>query len=155
MHGMPAFFVPEENDANARYLLEIDSIAVAVFRLGEGLRSEREVLEIDEGGREFAISRLGPYAKGHITLEEGETDNPDLLLWFETCRDQDIFVSSRRTGHVIYVDGGGRERMRWRFKNARITEWIGPGEPPEPGEVYYVERLGISHEGLEPIPSRD
>src|SRR5438270_9181718 len=49
--------------AQNRYLLEIGSIVVAVFKEAEGLSSEREIIEIEEGGREEAVKKLGPYAQ--------------------------------------------------------------------------------------------
>lgn len=150
---MPELFAPNPDDPDARYLLELDHLVVAIFSAGSGLRPEREITEVEEGGRAFAVARIGPYAKGHIVLERGETDDPTLFRWFVRSRDADAFASCRRSGAVIYVDGEGAERMRWRFRNARITEWYGPPEPPGPGEVYWIERVGISHEGLEPRPT--
>lgn len=147
-------FAPDPNDRDARYLLEMDSLVVGVFTWAEGLKATREVLEIDEGGRRFALQRIGPYAEGHFTLLAGASDLRYLFDWFLRSRDDSAFTSARRSGDVIYLDGTDTERMRWRFKKAQVTEWMGPSFPPAPGEAYGIERLGISHEGVEPIPPR-
>ncbi|MHC4391004.1 MAG: phage tail protein [Planctomycetota bacterium] len=146
-----SFFIPDPDDEGARYLIELESLVVGEFSFAEGLQTERELVEVVEGGRKFALARIGPYAEGHVTLTAGAADQAALFDWFSRCRDADAYVSARRNGDVIYMDGQDKERMRWRFRNAQITEWLGPGERPNPGEVYGIERLGISHEGLESI----
>jgi phage tail-like protein len=151
---MSEFFIPDPDDRDARYLLELEHLVVGVFRVGVGLKSDREILEIREGGRQFAISRLGPYAAGHFRLEAGETDDPALFHWFQKSANADYLATCRRTGLVIYMDGAGATRARWRFKNAQVTEWAGPTELPAPGSSFTIHRIGVSHEGLEPITTR-
>ena len=73
-------------DRGARYLLEIGSIVVGVFKEAEGLSSEREVIEIEEGGRPEAVKRLGPYAQGAFWLVDGETDDYGLWEWMDKGR---------------------------------------------------------------------
>ncbi|RME76942.1 MAG: hypothetical protein D6776_00360 [Planctomycetota bacterium] len=147
-------FVPDPTDRDARYALEIDSLLVAVFRRAEGLRSEREIVQIRQGGSHIVLHRMGPFAKGCFALEEGESDSDELYGWWQRAREAEYLVSGRKTGCVFYVDGHGRERMRWRFRLGQIIEW--EGEPPSHwGEPYEIERLVIAHEGLEPLPPRD
>jgi phage tail-like protein len=138
-------------DPHARYLLEIKSLIVAVFKDARGLRAEREVVEIEEGGRELAVKKLGPYAQGTFTLIDGQSDDNDLWRWQEGSRDGGIFVSSRRSGCVILVDRFGDEKMRWRFRLGAVTEWAGPTEEPPPGKPYEIERMAVTHEGLEAV----
>jgi phage tail-like protein len=134
-------------DLGARYLLEIQSIVVGIFHEVVGLSSEREIMELDEGGRADAVRILGPYAKGAFYLVEGESDDPGLWDWMTKSADG-TFASSRRSGCVILVDAFGEERMRWRFRMAAVAEWQGPSDRPR-GETYEIERLGIAHEGVE------
>jgi len=141
----------QPDDPAGRFLLEIDDQVAGVFGRAVGLRPEREIHYIQEGGQRFATARLGPYAQGHFALEVGTSDALGLFEWFDHSRNSDAFVSARRTGHVVQVDAAGKVLGRWRFRNAQITEWVGLGAKPEPGEVYQVDRVGISHEGLEPI----
>lgn len=139
----------------SRYLLEIGSIVVAIFKEAEGLSGEREVIEIEEGGREHALKRIGPYAKGAFFLLDGETDDRGVYDWMDKSRDDGgTFVSSRRNGCVILIDPFGEEVMRWRFRMAAVTDWDGPTAPPPPGKSYEIERMGIGHEGLEMVLRR-
>lgn len=138
-------------DPHERYLLEYQSIAIALFKEAEGLVSERETLDVEEGGREELLAVTGPYSKGTFTLREGESEDLELYRWFEKSRDADHLASSRRNGAVILVDGAGRERMRWKFRAGVITGWEGPEQPPRPGRSYPVETLEVTHEGLEPV----
>jgi phage tail-like protein len=144
-------FEPDPEHPDRRFLLELDGVVVGVFVAGRGLKAERDLTYVDEGGRSFAIARIGPFAKGHVVLEDGACDQESLYAWFLRSRDGDYFASSRRTGEILYVDADAEPLYRWRFKNARITEWVGPEDRPKSGELYFVDKLGISHEGLEPV----
>ncbi len=154
MPGSPFDAFVKPRDPHERYLVEIQSLVVGVFKEAEGLDMERETIEVEEGGRAEPIAVPGPYAKGTFVLREGETDDLELFRWYEKSRDADYLVSSRRSGSVILVDAAGRERMRWRFKAAVITTWEGPTQPPRPGRPFEIESVEIAHEGLEPVLPR-
>jgi len=151
MTGSPFDSFARPRDPHERYLVEIQSLVVGVFKEAHGLDAEREEVEIEEGGREERISVPGPYAQGSFVLREGETDGPELYRWYEKSRDGDHLASSRRTGAVILVDGRGVERMRWRFRAALISVWEGPQKPPRDGRPFTIEAIEITHEGLEPV----
>ena len=136
-------------DPHERYLVEIQSFVVGVFKEADGLETHREMLDVEEGGREEALTIPGPYAEGTFVLREGEADDLELYSWYEKSRDADHLASSRRSGCVILVDGAGRERMRWKFRTAVITHWEGPDRPPRPGKPFEIEAMGVAHEGLE------
>ena len=138
-------------DPHERYLVEYQSIAIALFKEADGLTTSRETLDLEEGGRDELLAVSGPYSKGTFTLREGESEDLELYRWYEKCRDADHLASSRRSGAVILVDGAGHERMRWKFRAGVITGWEGPLEPPRPGKAYAVETLEVTHEGLEPV----
>ena len=151
MPGSPFDTFGSPKDPHERYLVEIQSLVVAVFKEAEGLQSEREALELEEGGRDDRIALPGPFSQGTFVLREGEADDLDLFRWYEKSRDADHLTSSRRSGSVILVDGLGRERMRWKFRTAVITTWGGPSQPPRAGRPFAIELLEIAHEGLEPV----
>lgn len=151
MTGSPFDAFARPRDPHERFLVEIQSLVVGVFKEADGLDAGREVLEIEEGGREEKIAVPGPYAQGTFTLREGETDDLELFRWYEKSRDADHLASSRRSGAIILVDGLGRERMRWKFRTAVITSWEGPSQPPRPGKPFQIETLEIAHEGLETV----
>ena len=136
-------------DAHSRYLVEIKSLVVGVFKEAHGLVSEREVIEIEQGGSEYAQKKLGPYAQGSFILREGETDDLELWNWHEASVDGGVFASGRRSGAVILVNGAGDEIARWKFRAAAVTEWSGPVEKPTAGKAYEIEALEVTHEGLE------
>ncbi len=138
-------------DPHERYLVEIQSLVVGVFKDADGLDAGRELTELDEGGREDRVAIAGPFAQGVFTLREGETDDLELWRWYEKSRDADHLASSRRSGSIILVDGAGREKGRWQFRTAGITGWAGPLAPPRPGRPFAIETLEIAHEGLEPV----
>ena len=138
-------------DPHERYLVEIQAFVVGVFKEAEGLDLGREMLAIEEGGREDKVTIAGPYAKGRFRLLDGEADDLELFSWFEKSRDADHLASSRRSGAIILVDGSGQERMRWRFRAGVIMEWEGPDQPPRPGKPFQIQTLAVAHEGLEPL----
>lgn len=148
-----SFFAPDPDDFAARYMLELDGVVVAMFAGAEGLKSEREILQVHEGGRQGLVQRLGPFARGWLALTEGEADDHALIGWVQDSVNADYMASSRRTGCILYVDGNGQERRRWKFRRAHVVEWVGPAEIPAPGFPYEVEDLVIAHEGLEEIAS--
>ncbi|GIW72964.1 MAG: phage tail protein [Planctomycetota bacterium] len=147
-------FIPDPHDRDARYALELDSVLVAFFREAEGLQSEREVVEVRQGGSAVVLHRIGPFAKGLFALIDGESDDESLYQWWVRSGEGAFLASTRRNGSVIYLDGFGEERMRWRFQLAQIVEW--EGEAPRPGEAspYEIDRLVIAHEGLIAAPPR-
>lgn len=150
MTGSPFDHFARPRDPHERYLVEIQAFIVGIFKDADGLDTEREMLDVEEGGRDESVTIPGPYAEGTFYLREGEADDLELYRWYEKSRDADHLVSSRRSGAVILVDGGGRERMRWKFRTAVITHWEGPDRPPKPGKPFTIEAMAISHEGLEP-----
>jgi hypothetical protein len=152
---MSIFFTPDPHDRDARYALEIDSLLVAVFRSADGLKSERDIVRIQQGGAHHVLHRMGPFAKGAFALEDGESDNAELYRWWLMAHEAQYLVSGRKTGCVFYVDGFGHERMRWKFRMAQIIDWQGDPGPEHYGEPYEIERLVIGHEGLEPVPPRE
>lgn len=140
-------------DPHARYLVEIQSIVVGVFKEASGLDVGRDVLEVEEGGREDRISLPGPYSEGSFVLRDGEADDLELYRWWEKSSVADHLASSRRSGAVILVDGSGRELMRWKFRTALLSAWEGPGpdRPPRPGKAFTIDAMEIAHEGLEMV----
>ncbi len=146
------FFGGERHaDTGERYLVELESLVVAIFKRCEGLTARRQVIEVQEGGREKPVKRLGPYAEGAFTLLEGEADGPDIFRWYERGREADHMASSRRSGSVILVDRRGLEVARWKFRHAMVSGWDGPAEAPDPAEPYAIGRLEVTHEGLEMV----
>ena len=148
---MAGLFDEAPAGADARYLLEIESLIAGVFCEADGLESRFDLMELDEGGVEHARKLLGPYAQGTFYLRDGTSDDALLYDWYDRSVGASVFASSRRTGNVILVDASGEERMRWRFRMALVTEWDGPAERPVPGSAYAIERIGVTHEGLELI----
>jgi phage tail-like protein len=118
-----------------------------------GLEVEMEVADLEEGGRNDAVTRRIGRAKfqplvckrGMLGPAEGEVE-PELWQWF-----QDVVTGVRPVrrydGTVQVRDQAGTTMAVWRFSRAVPTKIVGPTLNAKSGEVA-VEELHLAHEGL-------
>ena len=62
MSSSPFETFARPRDPHERYLVEIQSLVVGVFKEAEGLDPAREIMEFEEGGRDDLVAIPGPYS---------------------------------------------------------------------------------------------
>jgi phage tail-like protein len=144
-----------------RFEVSFDRVAGAgPQRLGDGgfqevsgLEVEMEVLDLEEGGRNDAVTRRVGRAKyqplvckrGMLGPSGGDAE-PELWQWF-----QDIVSGVRPVrrydGSVRVQDQAGSAMAVWRFTRAVPTRIVGPSLNARSGEIA-IEELHLTHEGL-------
>jgi phage tail-like protein len=123
------------------------------FQEVSGLEVEMEVVDLEEGGRNDAVTRRIGRAKfqplvckrGMLGPAGGDADQA-LWQWF-----QDIVSGVRPVrrydGSVRVQDQSGSTMAVWRFARAVPTKLVGPTLNAKTGDIA-IEELHLAHEGL-------
>jgi phage tail-like protein len=123
------------------------------FQEVSGLEVELEVVDLEEGGRNDAVTRrigrarFQPLICKRGMLGPGGGDaEPELWQWF-----QDIVIGVRPVrrydGSVRVQDQAGSTMAVWRFTRAVPTKLVGPSLNAKTGDIA-IEELHLAHEGL-------
>ena len=111
------------------FKVEIDNIEVATFRKVQGLKTETEVFEYQEGGNNETVYKLiGQTKHSNIILSVGYTADPSFWTWRDEVHTSGANggsgTISRRNGAVVLLDRDGKtELARWNFQKAWIVRW--------------------------------
>ena len=87
-------------ELNCFFRVEIEGIDAATFTKCSGLKTETEVYELQEGGRNDAV-----------------------LAWYDKLINKEDEKVPRMTGSVIQCAQSGEEVTRWKFFNAIPVRW--------------------------------
>lgn len=105
------------------FKVEIDGIAMGGVLMVDGIGSETEVIEYQDGDDMTMHKRPGRTKYSNIVLKRGFAQNNDLWRWYqEVIKGQNI----RKSGSVILLDRAGTETMRYNFFEAWPCKWKGP-----------------------------
>jgi len=129
-----------------KFWVEIKSIVVAEFQECSGLRLERTVETIEEGGVNDRVHLLpGRNKSANISLKRGLTDSDELWRWYqEGLYDGDV---KKINFSILLRDVSGEVVKRWNVKDAFPVKWEGPQLTAESNQVA-IETLEIAHHGL-------
>ncbi len=126
------------------FVVEIAGQRSSYFRSVSGLKSEAEVVPMQEGGRNDAELRLiGRTKYPNLVLKQGFA-GPELF------NKRNAFVQGpgqRFNGSIIQMGPGNREMFKWQFTKGWICKWEGPEFDATKNEIS-VETIEIAHEGL-------
>lgn len=129
-----------------KFWVEIKGIVEAEFRDCSGLRLERAVETVEEGGvndRWTILPGRNKYA--NIILKCGVLRSDALWKWFQ---DGLYDGKVKRVNFSILLSGQeGEVVRRWNVKDAFPVKWEGPTLNVESSQVA-VETLEIAHHGL-------
>ncbi|MFN0251501.1 MAG: phage tail protein [Kofleriaceae bacterium] len=116
------------------------------FSEASGLECDMPPIEYRTGTEDITLRKFPGLKKYNpIVLKRGVIG--DLALWNWMLEAQRGKVR-RVEGSVVMLDENRQEVMRWNFKRAWPSKWVGPGFNAKNNEVA-METLEISHEGLE------
>ena len=136
----------ERRQVNSAYyfIVEIKGDRSSYFRSVSGLKSEAEVVPMQEGGRNDTERRLiGRTKFPNLVLKQGFA-GPELFNL------RDTFVQGpgeRFSGSIIQMGPDDKEMFTWQFVRGWICKWEGPQFDATKNEVS-VETIEIAHEGL-------
>jgi phage tail-like protein len=132
-----------------RFVVEIESLAVAGFNEVSGLEVDTDVQSFREGGENKYERQLAGPTKfpSRLTLKRGVTEADGLWTWFEDASKGRI---QRRNVTVVLMNGGGEEVRRWAFQRACPVKWVGPRLAAGAAEVAF-ESVEFVHWGLQPV----
>ncbi|HUA45460.1 MAG TPA: phage tail protein [Solirubrobacteraceae bacterium] len=127
------------------FLVEIDGITRAGFRECSGLETRQAPIEYREGSDPLTVSKLpGLVTYANITLRWGITNDPSFWEWRQNAMDGDV---QRLNGSIVLLDETGAEQLRWNFRQAWPSAWVGPTFNATANEVA-IESVEIAHEGV-------
>jgi phage tail-like protein len=133
---------------NARFLLEIDSIAVAGFSKASIPENSSEPVEYREGNDPPHQKKLWSLNSfGNLTLEKGTTENSMALFEWRKQVEQGKLDSARSQIAVIVQDEEGDSGPRWEFKKAWPRQYDAPDLDASGSDVA-IESIEIAHEGM-------
>ena len=107
---------------NFNFKIEIEGVTVAGFRNVEGLDSETEVVEYQDGDDIYLRKRPGRTKFSNIVLKRGYVATEELWEWRKKVMDG---VVERKSGSVILCDDTNEPICRYNFFEAWPCKWKG------------------------------
>lgn len=129
------------------FKVEIDGVTQAAFKNVEGLDSETEVVEYQDGDDLKLRKRPGRTKYSNITLKRGYIATEELWIWRKTVMDGKV---QRKSGSIILCNDHGAEVMRYNFFEAWPCKWKGFSLDGKGTDVV-VEEIELACEWIERI----
>jgi len=128
------------------FRIEFDNLTAASFSECSGLTADGDAVDYREGtDAENHVRKLTGLRKySNITLKRGYTQNAELWTWYANILNG---VQDRRSGHIILMDEGHNDVLRWSVSNAFINKLEAPSFKASGNEVA-IESCELVHEGL-------
>lgn len=107
---------------NFNFKVEIEGVTQGAFRNVEGLDSETEIVEYQDGDDLVLRKRPGRTKFSNITLKRGYVNSDELWQWRKKVVEGKV---ERKSGSVILCGDDGEEIMRYNFFEAWPCKWKG------------------------------
>ncbi len=107
---------------NFNFKVEIEGVTTGAFRNVEGLDSETEIVEYQDGDDLILRKRPGRTKYSNVTLKRGYVNNTELWEWRKAVIEGKV---QRKSGSIILCADDGTEIMRYNFFEAWPTKWKG------------------------------
>ena len=104
------------------FKVEIDGVTQAAFKAVEGLDSETEVIEYQDGDDIILRKRPGRTKYSNIVCKRGYISTDELWLWRKKVMEGKV---ERKSGSIILLNDNGDEVMRYNFFEAWPCKWKG------------------------------
>jgi phage tail-like protein len=121
-----------------KFKVEIEGVTVAAFSAFEGIESETEVVEFDDGDDLIVRKRPGRTHYKNLVLKRGYINTDELWEWYKKVIDGQV---ERRSGSIISLADNGDEIVRYNFYEAWPCKWK--------GFVFDASRKGTLFEEIE------
>ena len=113
---------PHDHIGNFNFKVEIEGVTTGAFRNVEGLDSETEIVEYQDGDDMILRKRPGRTKYSNVTLKRGYINNTELWEWRKAVIEGKV---QRKSGSIILCADDGAEIMRYNFFEAWPTKWKG------------------------------
>ena len=130
---------------NFNFKIEIEGVTTGAFRNVEGLDSETEIVEYQDGDDLILRKRPGRTKYSNVTLKRGYINNTELWEWRKAVIEGKV---TRKSGSIILCADDGTEIMRYNFFEAWPTKWKGFSLDGKGTDVN-VEEMELAVEKLE------
>ncbi|MEY3013413.1 MAG: hypothetical protein RIT45_2148 [Pseudomonadota bacterium] len=107
---------------NFNFKVEVEGVTTGAFRNVEGLDSETEIVEYQDGDDLILRKRPGRTKYSNVTLKRGYINNTELWEWRKAVIEGKV---QRKSGSIILCADDGTEVMRYNFFEAWPTKWKG------------------------------
>jgi phage tail-like protein len=146
----PSYVTKQASDPDPfpvfKFWVEIESIIVGQFQECNGLRMERAVETVEEGGVNDHVHLLpGRNKYSNITLKNGMVSSDALWKWYQ----EGLFDAKvkRINFSILLRDVKGDVAKRWNVVQGFPVKWEGPQFTADSNQIA-VETLEIAHHGL-------
>lgn len=129
------------------FQIEIDGVTVGSFKNVEGLDSETEIVEYQDGDDLILRKRPGRTKYSNIVLKRGYVNTDELWQWRRRVVEGKV---ERKSGSVVLCNDHGQEIMRYNFFEGWPCKWKG-FQLDGKGTETTVEELELAVEFLERI----
>lgn len=113
---------PHDHIGQFNFKVEIEGVTVGAFRNVEGLDSETEVVEYQDGDDIILRKRPGRTKYTNLTFKRGYVNTDELWNWRKKVIEGKV---ERKSGSVILCADDGSEIMRYNFFEAWPCKWKG------------------------------
>jgi phage tail-like protein len=127
------------------FKVEIEGVTVGAFRNVEGLDSETEVVEYQDGDDIILRKRPGRTKYSNVVFKRGYVNTDELWQWRKRVIDG---VVERKSGSVILCADDGSEIMRYNFFEGWPCKWKGFSLDGKGNDVT-VEEIELAVEKIE------
>src|SRR5260370_38147219 len=129
------------------FQVDIDGVAAAAFAEVGGLTTDTDAMDYREGSDpQLNVRKLTGLRKySNLTFKRGYTKDDSLWKWRKDIINGKV---ERKSGSVTLLDEQRKPVLIFKFREAWIAKWEGPGFNAKTSEVA-IESLELVHEGLE------
>jgi phage tail-like protein len=113
---------PHDHIGQFNFKVEVEGVTVGAFRNVEGLDSETEVVEYQDGDDIILRKRPGRTKYSNLTFKRGYVNTDELWQWRKKVIEGKV---ERKSGSVILCADDGTEVMRYNFFEAWPCKWKG------------------------------
>ncbi len=137
---------PHDHIGQFNFKVEIEGVTQGAFRNVEGLDSETEIVEYQDGDDITLRKRPGRTKYSNITLKRGFVNSDELWQWRKKVVEGKL---ERKSGSVILMaDDGQTEVCRYNFFEGWPCKWKGFSLDGKGGDVN-VEEIELAVEKIE------
>jgi len=135
------------------FIIEIEGLTAGRFKAVDGLDSETEVIEYQDGDDLILRKRPGRTKYSNVVLKRGYADKSmeELWAWRKSVMDGKV---ERKSGSVVLQNDHGVEICRYNFFHAWPCKWKG-WDLDGKGTDNVVEEIELAVETIERIAGGD
>lgn len=136
---------PHDPLGNFNFRVEVEGVTQGAFKAVEGLDSQTEIIEYQDGDDLTLRKRPGRTRYSNIVLRRGFVNSDEFWKWRRAVVEGKV---ERKSGSVILLDDSGGEVMRYNFFEGWPCVWRG-FELNGRGTEATVEEVQIAVERIE------